>query len=105
MEEEEDWTRGKRAVDMDLEVVRGEDESREDGEETRKGQVDWKNMKLEAEIRDLLSSDRKMCARRREGSRQKSCWEARMWMRWIKSIQSHCEGLKKSWKRTGKKEG
>ncbi len=86
MEEEEDWTRGKIAVDMDLEVVRGEDESREDGEETRKGQVDWKKMKLEAEIRDLLSRDRKMSARRREGSRQKSCWEAMMRMRWIKRI-------------------
>jgi hypothetical protein len=56
---------------MDLEVVRGEDESREDGEETRKGQVDWKKMKLEAEIRDLLSSDRKMSAGRIEGAGRK----------------------------------
>jgi hypothetical protein len=34
-----------------------EKESREDREETRKELVDWKKLKLEAEIRDLLSSD------------------------------------------------
>jgi hypothetical protein len=58
-------------------LVAGEN-SGSNGEETRKEQVDWKKIKLEAEIRDLLSRDRKMSAGRIEGSRQKACWEAKM---------------------------
>jgi hypothetical protein len=99
MQEEENGPEEERVVDMDPEAGKEENDDKEetggsaslmtleaysaskrsesksgtDSEETRKEQVNWKELKLESEVRDLLSRTvRKMRARRRQESRKSS---------------------------------
>jgi hypothetical protein len=123
MEEEEDGLGEEVVVDIDLEAGRGEDNDKEkmakttkvmtletcsennslesepveDRKETRKERVDWKKLKLDREIRDLLSSDDEEDKYKNERrSKQKACWGVRARMRWIKNKKSLHEGLRKS---------
>jgi hypothetical protein len=78
-------------------------ESKGEREKTRKEGVNWKKLKLEEEIRDLLSSDIEEDECKEEGRKHaESPLRVKTRMKLIKSTKNRGRGLRKSWKKTDK---